>query len=131
QVQAGISYQEDRILLRVESLDDGLLFTATVRPWAETKSMLFSSPQEFADFIAQGVSSYGLSRHGSRLTKVDLQKEDAGYTPLEVLDLGGTFADDWQGHGGVLDSAFLTRGGRYEWTYHGLTDECLEAGSLS
>jgi hypothetical protein len=27
----------------------------------------------------------------------------------------------------VLDSAFLTRGGRYEWTYHGLTDECVEA----
>ena len=74
QVQVAISYQDDRTLLRVESLEDGLLFAATVRPSAEAKSMLFSSPKEFGDFIAQGVSSYGLSRHGSRLTKVDLQK---------------------------------------------------------
>jgi hypothetical protein len=131
QVQAAISYQDDRTLLRVESLDDGLLFAATVRPSAETKSTLFSSPQEFAHFIAQGVSSYGCSRHGSRLTKVDLQKDDAAYTPLEVSNLGGAFADDWQRHSGVLDSAFLTRGGRYEWTYHGLTDECVEDRTLS
>ena len=131
QVQAVITYKDDQTLLRVESLDDGLLFAATVRPSTEAKSILFSSSQEFADLIAQGVSSYGLSRHGSRLTKVDLHKEDPSYTPLEVSNLGGAFADDWQGHGGVLDSAFLTRGGRYEWTYHGLTDECLEAGTLS
>ena len=31
QVQAAISYQDDRTLLRVESPDDGLLFAATVR----------------------------------------------------------------------------------------------------
>jgi hypothetical protein len=131
QVQAAITYQDDQTLLRVESQHDGLLFTATVRPSPEAKSTLFSSPQEFAYFIAQGVSSYGLSRHGSRLTKVDLQKEDATYTPLEVSNLSGAFAEDWQGHGGVLDSAFRTRGGRYEWTYHGLTDEHVEAGTLS
>jgi hypothetical protein len=33
--------------------------------------------------------------------------------------------DDWQRHGGVFDSAFSTAGGRYEWTYHGLTEESL------
>jgi len=131
QVQAAMSHQDDQTLLRVESPDDGLLFAATVRPSAETKSTLFSSPQEFAYFIAQGVSSYGCSRHGSRLTKVDLQKDDATYTPLEVSNLGGAFADDWQRHGGVLDSAFLTRGGRYEWTYHGLTDECVQDRTAS
>ena len=80
-------------------------------PFRRSRNLtLFSSPQEFAYFIAQGVSSYGRSRHGSRLTKVDLQKDDGAYTPLEVADLGGAFVDDWQGHGGVLDSAFLTRG---------------------
>ena len=61
------------------SLDDGSLFAATVRPSAAPKSELFASPQEFADFIAQGVSSC--------LTKVDLQKEDATYMPLEVETL--------------------------------------------
>jgi hypothetical protein len=123
QVRAVIEHQGDRTLLRVENLDDGLLFAATVRPFAEAKSALFASPQDFASFIAQGVSSYGHSRHGSRLTKVDLQKDDAGYTPLDVSSLSGAFADDWQRHGGEMDSAFSTRGGRYEWTYHGLTDE--------
>ena len=85
----------------------------------------FTSSQEFADFIALGVSSYGLSRHGSRLTRVDLHKDDANYTPLEVSDPGGAFPDEWQRHGGVFDSAFRTAGGRYEWTYRGLTEESL------
>jgi hypothetical protein len=123
QVEAVIDHQADRTLVHVDSLDDGSLFAATVRPSAAPKSELFASSQEFADFIAQGVSSYGRSRHGSRLTKVDLQKEDATYMPLEVSNLGGTFAEDWQDQGGVFDSAFRTSGGRYEWTYHGLTDK--------
>jgi hypothetical protein len=125
QVEAVIDHQDDRILLRVDSPDDGLLFSGSVRPSATQNSELFTSPQEFADFIAMGVSSYGLSRHGSRLTRVDLHKDDANYTPLEVSGLGGAFADDWQRHGGLFDSAFRTAGGRYEWTYHGLTEESL------
>ncbi|HEX4577292.1 MAG TPA: hypothetical protein VH117_08070 [Edaphobacter sp.] len=123
QVEAVIDHQDERTLLRVDSSDDGLLFAATVRPSTETNSELFPSQQEFADFIAQGVSSYGRSRHGSRLTKVDLQKDDGEYTPLEISNLDGAFVDDWQRHGGVFDSGFRTRGGRYEWTYRGLTDE--------
>jgi hypothetical protein len=129
QVQASIDYQDDKILVRVESLDDGLIFAATIQPAAKSESQVFASAEEFADFIAQGVSSYGTSRHGSRLTKVDLHKEDSTYTPLEVSGLSGAIADDWQSHGGVLDSAFLTRGGRYEWTYNGLTEESVEVGA--
>jgi hypothetical protein len=125
QVEAVIDHQDDRILLRVHSRDDGLLFSGSVRLSATQNSELFTSPQEFADFIAVGVSSYGLSRHGSRLTRVDLHKDDANYTPLEVTDLGGAFPDDWQRHGGIFDSAFRTGGGRYEWTYRGLTEESL------
>jgi hypothetical protein len=123
QVEAAIEHQDDRTLLRVTSPHDGLLFAATVRSSAQTNSELFPSKAQFADFIAQGVSSYGLSRHGSRLTKVDLKKDDADYTPLEVSDLEGAFADDWHHHDGVFDSGFRTGGGRYEWTYHGLTGE--------
>jgi hypothetical protein len=66
QVEASIDHQDDRILLRVDSQDDGLLFSGSVRPSPAQNSELFISPQEFADFIALGVSSYGLSRHGSR-----------------------------------------------------------------
>jgi hypothetical protein len=125
-VQAVIDHQDDRTLLRVDSPGDGLLFAANVRPSAALNSELFASPQEFADFIAQGVTSYGRSRHGSRLTKVDLHKDDADYAPLEVSNLGGAFADDWQRCGGLFDSAFRTGGGRYEWTYHGLTEEGMQ-----
>jgi hypothetical protein len=131
EVEAVIDHQGDRTLVRVNSLDGGSLFAATVCPSAAPKSELFASPQEFADFIAQGVSSYGRSRHGSRLTKVDLHKEDATYAPLEVSNLGGAFVEDWQDHGGVFDSAFRTSGGRYEWTYLGLTDECVSARTMS
>jgi hypothetical protein len=92
QVESSIDHQDDRILLRVDSQDDGLLFSGSVRPSPAQNSELFTSPQEFADFIALGISSYGLSRHGSRLTRVDLHKDDANYTPLEVSDLGGAFA---------------------------------------
>jgi len=120
-VEAVIDHHADRTLLRVHSPEDGLLFAATVRSAAAPNSDLFASPQEFADFIAQGVSSYGRSRHGSRLTKVDLHKEDASYTPLAASDLSGVFAEDWQRQGAVFDSAFHTAGGRYEWTYHGMT----------
>jgi hypothetical protein len=123
QVEAVIDHQDDQVRLRVDSPDDGLVFSGTVRPSATQNSELFTSPQEFADFIALGVSSYGLSRHGSRLTKVELHKDDANYMPLEVSELGGAFVDDWQRRGGVFDSAFRTAGGRYEWTYHGLTEE--------
>ncbi len=121
-IEAVIDHQEDRTLLRVNSRDDGLLFAATVRPTPAPNSESFASSQAFADFIAQGVSSYGRSRHGSRLTKVDLHKEDASYTPVAASNLSGVFPDDWQRHGGVFDSAFHTSGGRYEWTYHGMTD---------
>jgi hypothetical protein len=122
-VSAGIDHRVDRTRLRVESAEDGLLFAATVRSSVRQRSELFSAPEEFADFIAQGVSSYGFSRHGSQLTKVDLHKEDATYGPLEVLELEGASVEEWQRHGGVFHSAFRTSGGRYEWTYHGLTEK--------
>ncbi len=125
QVDAVIEHEGDRTHLRVSSPHDGLLFAATVQPAPQLNSKLFSSSKRFADFIARGVSSYGLSRHGSRLTKVDLHKDDAEYAPLEVLQMEGAFADDWQGHEGHFDSAFRTSGGRYEWTYNGLTDEAV------
>ncbi|HVZ18499.1 MAG TPA: hypothetical protein VG897_15375, partial [Terriglobales bacterium] len=117
-----IDHRDSRTILGVNSPGDGLLFTASVRPSSALKSELFASPQEFADFIAQGVTSYGRSRHGSRLTKVDLHKDDATYAPLDVSDLGGAVVDDWQRHDGIFDSAFRTAGGRYEWTYCGLTE---------
>ena len=99
------------------------IFAARVRRTDAADSSLFSTTSAFADFIAQSVSSYGLSRHDARLTKIDLRKQDRTYEPLEVLALSGPAAEAWQADGAVLDSAFRTAGGCYEWTYLGLTDE--------
>ena len=51
---------------------------------------------------------------------MDLHKEDRGYEPIEVLNLASPLLDKWMADGAVLDSAFRTSGGRYEWTYLGL-----------
>jgi len=39
-----------------------------------------------------------------------------------LLALESPLLTQWQAGGAVLDSAFRTRSGRYEWTYHGLRE---------
>jgi len=119
-VESFISREGASTRLSVSSPEEGAMFDAVVRPANKTTSSLFDT-DSFAAFIAQGVSSYGLSRHGSRLTKVELHKEDADYEPLEVLEMRGPAVDEWIRQGAVFDSAFRTARGRYEWKYLGLT----------
>lgn len=121
-VEASIEHEDGQTRLVVMQTDGPPIFEAQVRPASALNSQLFSSTRAFADFIAEGVSSYGLSRHGNRLTKMDLHKEDATYEALETLQIGGPIVAQWEADGAVLDSAFRTSGGRYEWTYHGLTE---------
>jgi hypothetical protein len=119
-VEVDVGREDDRVTLRVSGRDGGPLFSASVRPAETFASELFPSLEAFTGFIAQGVTSNGRSKHPGRLTKVDLHKEDAAYEPLSALEVSGSLVDDWYGGGAVLDSAFFTSGGRYEWTYQGL-----------
>jgi len=119
-VEADVRREDDRVALRVSGRDGGPLFSASVYPAQTLSSQLFPSLDAFTGFIAQGVTSYGLSRYPGRLTKVDLHKEDAAYEPLSTLEVSGPLVDEWQDGGAVLDSVFRTYGGRYEWTYLGL-----------
>lgn len=121
-MEASIRHEQEAICLDAAEPHGETLFSAVTHPASSLHSELFSSASEFAAFIAQGVTSYGLSRHGSRLTKMDLHKDDADYEPLQVSALHGPLVQEWQAAGGILDSAFRTCGGRYEWTYHGLTN---------
>lgn len=98
------------------------IFAARAQRGANS-SILWRSTEEFADFIAQGVSSYGLSIRGSRLTKLDLHKQDGIYEALEIESIGGSAIEEWQKAGAIFDSAFRTFGGVYQWTYHGLTND--------
>ncbi len=121
-VEAVLEHQGTCTRLQVNAAGGDLAFAANVEETQDLDSQLFASTQAFSDFIAAGVTSYGLSRHGDRLTVMDLHKDDATYQPLTVSGLCGPLVAQWQADGGVLDSAFRTSGGRYEWTYHGLTD---------
>ena len=112
----------DAAQVSVVSRRRGPVVSARVRRAETFRSAAFESAAAFAAFLAEGVSSYGLSRYPGRLTKVDLHKADNTYTPLAVDELDGPVIREWQAAGGVFDSAFRTSGGRYEWTYHGLTD---------
>lgn len=114
--------------ISVTGEDRNYQFGATVREAEDTSSALFDSCADFGAFIAEGVASYGPSRWPDQLTMVDLHKEDHGYTPLDVLTLESPLLAQWQAGEAVLDSAFRTSGGHYEWTYHGLRE--INAGGL-
>ena len=117
---AQITHGDSQTQISVTGEDRNYQFGATVRGAEDTSSMLFDSCAEFGAFIAEGIASYGPSRFPDQLTMVDLHKEDHGYTPLDVLALESPLLAEWQTGGTVLDSAFRTSGGQYEWTYHGL-----------
>jgi hypothetical protein len=119
---ASITHRDPEVDLDVHRPGHKFRLHATVRPAPDAPSELFASAQDFAAFIAQGVTSYGPSRHRNKLTRVDLHKDDRGYEALDVLSLQSPLVDKWRAAGGVLDSAYCTRGGHYEWTYFGLKD---------
>lgn len=120
--EVDVRRENDRVVLRVSGRGGRTLFAASVRPAETLDSELFPSLDAFTGFIAQGVTSYGRSRYPGRLTKVELRKTDGAYAPLSALEVSGALVEEWYGSGAVLDSAFRTFGGRYEWSYRGLID---------
>lgn len=96
-------------------------FRARVTPAQHWSSSLFPTIQTFSTFLAEGVRSYGTSRHAGRLTVLDLAKEDNGYVPLTAYEVGGSSVQPWLEAGAVLDNAARTVNSMYRWTYHGLT----------
>jgi hypothetical protein len=107
--------------IQIWDADDQLLFAATVQPAERHESQLFNTAGDFADFIAGGVSSYGLCARPGRLSKIDLHKPSTPYQPRAATMLAGSVVQQWQAAGGVLDSVFWTSGGEYRWVYNGLT----------
>jgi hypothetical protein len=123
-VETTIEHHENGLTtIYLGSPTKGMLFSAVVQPAPTLCSDLFPSAQAFADFIAAGSSSYGLSRHAYRLTRIDLHKEDGSYEPLAANCVSGRLVKRWLADRCEFDSAFRTSGGRYEWTYHGMTHE--------
>ncbi len=120
-IEARIGHDAGRTTLYAGMPNDEPMFEATVRGGPNT-SQIWPDTRTFGEFISSALRSYGLSRHENRLTVMDLRKNEGTYEPLEATRVGGAFVQEWQDRGAVLDSVFRTMGGRYEWTYHGLTN---------
>ncbi len=123
--EAELVHQTGETRIAVRASEHTVEFAAVAQAVSQTEgsgSELFASADDFAEFIRRGVTSYGRSRHEGQLTVVDLHKDDSTYQPLRVGSVGGSVVEGWQADGAVLDSAFRTHGGRYEWTYHGLVN---------
>ena len=120
-IHASITTEASELTLKTNLPDGQPLFSATVQPATACRSALFETAEAFAQFIKAGVTSYGTSVRGARLTKIDLHKTETAFEPLAVCEWQDSLLDRYMGEGVVLDSAFRTAGGHYQWTYHGLT----------
>ncbi len=103
--------------------DGSALFSASVRPREQgLGSSVFEGVSDFAEFIKNGVSSYGPSLQSGKLTKVDLHKEEVDYQPLAAtIDFSELNQESWSDAGMEFDSAVRAKtGARYRWTYRGL-----------
>lgn len=104
--------------------DRAALFSASVRPRMDGlgPSSIFSTVDDFAAFIKNGVGSYGPSLEQGKLTKVDLEKEEVDYQPLDAdIHFSELNEESWSDAGMEYDSAVRARtGAKYVWTYRGL-----------
>ncbi|MCI0537958.1 MAG: hypothetical protein L0Z50_22310 [Verrucomicrobiales bacterium] len=103
-----------------EYYDRTPLFEAAVRPANAFSSQIFASVTDFATFIKGGVSSYAPSLYAGAFTKVDLQKEDVGYSPLNADVKYSELHRLWDDVEMPLDSTVRATGAAYKWTYRGL-----------
>lgn len=110
-----------RTTASVRAVDGGAtLLDARLSRGGDLRDSVFDGVPEFARFLADGVRSYGPSRHEGRLTVLDLHKTDSTYEPLVIEEATGSFVERWSAVGGEIDSAVRTTHAAYEWRYHGL-----------
>jgi hypothetical protein len=76
-VHATIEKIDTDVSIQMSFPDGRPLVRARVCPSAPLQSTLFDSSAGFADFIRAGVTSYGTSIRGQRMTKVDLKKRNS------------------------------------------------------
>jgi hypothetical protein len=115
-----VEHVSPEMRISVKYLDGQTMFSATARPAAAWSSQVFTTIDEFGHFIKGGVSSYTPSIYGDSLTRVDLQKDEPTYQPLDAqVDLE-QLDGVWKDAGVTFDSAVRAVTGHYKWTYRGL-----------
>lgn len=119
-IRADLENKDGATRATLKYFDEGLLFTAEVRPAAGGfRSELFPSVDDFAKFIKDGESSFAPSIYEGAYTKVDLRKEDVAYEPLDATVEYSELHNEW-GIEMPFDSAVRARGTKYKWKYRGL-----------
>jgi hypothetical protein len=123
-VDAAIGHAGDNTTHVQLSYTDGKhLFSAEMTPRSASAALdseVFESVADFAGFIKRGVSSYTPAIARGAYAKVDLAKEDVGYTPMDATIEYSMLDSLWHGAGLTFDSAVFATGATYTWTYRGL-----------
>jgi len=119
-VKAAIGHHDGITDVQVSFLDGLHLFSAEVMSATGFSSKIFPDVLSFAAFIKSGVSSYTPSIYRDKYAKVDLEKEDVAYTPLDAKIEFSLLGREWAEAGLEFDSAVMATGARYKWTYRGL-----------
>jgi hypothetical protein len=120
-VRPKIEHNGTAIRVSVNYLDGQPMFSATARLCEDWKSSVFPTVEDFAHFIKGGVSSYTPSVYGDRLTRVDLEKDEPRYEPLDAQVEMSCLDGVWKEAEIVFDSAARAgSGSNYKWTYRGL-----------
>jgi hypothetical protein len=120
-IKAAIGHHDGKTNVQLSYRGGDHLFSADVEgAGGSFQSEVFDSVDDFAKFIKLGVSSYAPSIYPEKLTKVDLEKEDAEYEPLHATIEYNELNQIWNDTNLQFDSAVRARGAKYEWTYRGL-----------
>ena len=114
--------------IHVRLADGRPLFSAGVfstKANHKLNSIVFGSLSEFVNFIKDGVTSYAKSTSPSQYSRIDLQKEDAGYESMEANIKFNKIEYDWDGADLEFDSVVKAGGGGlYVWTFQGKAPAC-------
>jgi hypothetical protein len=120
-IKAAIGHAGDRTHVQMSYRTGDHLFSAEIRhSGGPLRSEVFSSVDEFAQFIKKGVSSYAPSIYDRTFTKVELEKEDVAYEPFEATIEYSELDQIWRDVDLHFDSSVRARGARYQWNYQGL-----------
>lgn len=109
--------------IELRYMDGQPLFSVETSPVERLRSEVFASIDDFAAFIKGGVSSYTPSVLPDTLARVDLQKEDIAYQPMDAKVQFSWLDGVWKDAGMEYDSAVFASGATYKWKYRGLWAE--------
>lgn len=109
--------------IQLRYMDGQPLFSAEISPVQTLQSEVFPTIDRFVDFIKGGVSSYTPSVLPDTLARIDLEKEDTVYQPMQAHVEFSWLDGVWPDTGMEYDSAVFATGAKYKWKYRGLWAE--------